>query len=198
VASHDRDDDRTLGHAYDGIEEYDNPLPSWWVWIFWATILFSLGYYAYYQLGPGPSIVAEYEAESKMLAERAAALAPRAAAVTDRSILALRADAAVMGKAKETFATRCMPCHGAQGQGVIGPNLTDEYWLHGDRPVDFVKTITEGVPEKGMIPWKDQLSPEEIRALAAFITTLQGTNPPNAKAPEGQKVAGGGAGAAGR
>jgi cytochrome c oxidase cbb3-type subunit 3 len=113
--------------------------------------------------------------------------------VTDESIAALRRDAAAMAKARESFATRCMPCHGAQGQGVIGPNLTDEYWLHGSRPVDIATIITVGVPEKGMIPWKDHLAPEEIRALAAFIGTLQGTNPPNPKAPEGQKIAGGAA-----
>jgi cytochrome c oxidase cbb3-type subunit III len=187
----ERRDDRTVGHAYDGIEEYDNPLPSWWVWIFWATIVFSIGYYAYYQLGPGPSVVAEYEAESKASAERAAALAPRTAAVTDEGIVALRRDAGVMAKAKETFATRCMPCHGPAGQGVVGPNLTDEFWLHGGRPVEIAKTIADGIPEKGMIPWKDQLPPEEIRALAAWIGTLAGTSPPNPKPPEGQKMTAG-------
>jgi cytochrome c oxidase cbb3-type subunit 3 len=187
----ERDADRTLGHAYDGIEEYDNPLPGWWVWIFVATIVFSAGYYAYYQLGPGPSIVAQYEAESRALAERAAATAPRPAVATDEAILALRRDAAAMAKAKETFATRCAPCHGAAGQGIVGPNLTDEFWLHGGRAVEIVKTITDGVPEKGMIPWKDQLSPEEIKALAAWIGTLAGSNPANGKPPEGQKVAAG-------
>ena len=184
-----RDDDRTLGHAYDGIEEYDNPLPSWWVWIFWVTIAFSAGYYAYYQLGPGPSIVAEYEAESRALAERAAAATPRVAGATEESIAALQRDAAAMARAKETFATRCAPCHGPAAQGIVGPNLTDEFWLHGGRLVEIAKTIADGVSEKGMIPWKAQLPPEEIRALAAWIGTLSGTNPPNPKAPEGQKVA---------
>ena len=184
-----RDDDRTVGHAYDGIEEYDNPLPGWWVWIFWATIVFSIGYYAYYQLGPGPSIVAEYEAESRAFAERAAAAAPRAVQVTDESITLLRRDGGAMAKARETFAARCAPCHGAAAQGIVGPNLTDEFWLHGGRPVDIARTIADGVPEKGMIPWKGQLSPEEIRALTAYIGTLAGTRPPNPKPPEGQKVA---------
>jgi cytochrome c oxidase cbb3-type subunit 3 len=160
------------------------------VWIFVATIVFSAGYYAYYQLGPGPSEIALYEAESKALAERAAA-APRAAAATDETVLALRRDAAAMAKAKESFAVRCAPCHGAAAQGIVGPNLTDEFWIHGGRPVDLVKTIADGVPDKGMIPWKDQLPPEDIRALAAWIGTLAGTSPPNAKAPEGQKVAAG-------
>ena len=183
------DEDRTLGHAYDGIEEYDNPLPGWWVWIFVATIVFSAGYYAYYQLGPGPSIVAQYEAESRALAERAAAAAPREPVITDEAIIALRRDPAAMAKAKETFGQRCAPCHGAAAQGIVGPNLTDDAWLHGGRPVEIVRTITNGVPEKGMIPWGAQLPPEEIRALAAWIGTLAGSNPPNAKPPEGQRVA---------
>ena len=191
----ERRKDGTVGHAYDGIEEYDNPLPSWWVWLFWATIVFSIGYYAYYQLGPGPSIVAEYEAESKAGAERAAALAPRPAAVTDEAIAVLGRNPGAMAKAKETFATRCAPCHGPAGQGIVGPNLTDEFWLHGGRTAEIAKTIADGVPEKGMIPWKDQLPPEEIQALAAWISTIAGTNPPNPKPPEGQKVA---AGAPGR
>lgn len=185
-----RDDDRTLGHAYDGIEEYDNPLPSWWVWIFWATIVFSVGYYGYYQLGPGPSILAEYEAESQALAARVAAATPRVAGVSDESIAAVARDAGAMAKARETFTTRCAPCHGPAAQGIVGPNLTDEYWLHGGRPGDIVKTITDGVPDKGMIPWKGQLSPQEIQALAAWIGTLAGSNPANPKPPQGERVAG--------
>ena len=94
-----------------------------------------------------------------------------------------------MAKAKETFATRCAPCHGPAAQGIVGPNLTDEFWLHGGRLVDISRTISDGVPEKGMIPWKGQLSPEEIHALSAYIGTLAGSRPPNPKPPEGQKVA---------
>ena len=184
-----RDDDRTLGHTYDGIEEYDNPLPGWWVWIFIGTIVFSVGYYGYYQLGPGPSIVAEYEAESKAVAERVAASAPRSAAATDDSIAALARNPAAMAKARETFATRCAPCHGAAAQGIVGPNLTDEFWLHGGRPTEIAKTIADGVPEKGMIPWKDQLPPDEIQALAAWIGTIAGSKPPNPKPPQGERVA---------
>lgn len=179
--------DRLLDHEYDGIAEYDNPLPSWWVWIFWATIIFSAGYVVYYQLGPGPSVLAEYESEVKVAAERAPKTA--AVAVSDEAIVALRKDAQAMAHAKEVFATRCAPCHGPQGQGVVGPNLTDEYWLHGGKPGDIVRTISEGVPDKGMIPWKGQLQPAEIQGLAAWIGTLRGSNPPNPKPPQGEKVA---------
>lgn len=186
----DSDRDRLISHGYDGIQEYDNPLPGWWVWIFWVTIVFSIGYWAYYQIGPGPSIVAQYEAEEEIAEQRR----PRvvASAVTDASLAALEKDAAAMAKAKEIFATRCMPCHGDRGQGIVGPNLTDEYWLHGGRLTEIYALISEGVPEKGMVPWKTQLSPAEIAAMAAYVGTLRGTNPPNPKAAEGQKAAAGG------
>jgi cytochrome c oxidase cbb3-type subunit III len=180
------DRDRLLPHAQDGIQEYDNPLPGWWVWIFWATILFSIGYWVYYELGPGPSVVAQYEAEMKAAATRQPASV--AGAFTDASLAALEKDASAMAKAKGMFATRCSPCHGDRGQGIVGPNLTDEYWLHGGRLSEIYHTISEGVPEKGMIPWKDQLSPADIASLAAFIGTLRDSHPPNPKPHEGVKV----------
>ncbi len=93
-----------------------------------------------------------------------------------------------MEHAREIFHGRCAPCHGHDGQGVIGPNLTDEYWLHGGRPTEILRTITEGVLDRGMLAWKSQLNPGELRAMAAYVLTLQGTHPPNPKAPQGVKV----------
>ena len=178
--------DRLLEHDYDGIKEYDNPLPSWWSWIFVATIVFSLGYWGYYQIGPGPSLIAEYEREMGEQAALQAKLAPAAAeGPSEESMRALTRDAKIMASAKEVFATRCVPCHGPQGQGIIGPNLTDDYWLHGSTLVAIRKTISDGVIEKGMIPWKDQLKPAEVDAMAAYVATLHGTNPPNPKPPHG-------------
>jgi len=180
------DRDRLLAHDYDGIEEYDNPLPGWWVWVFWATIVFSVGYWLYYQVGPGPSVIAQYEAEERAAAARQARLAPTpAAAVGDDAIAALAKDARAMSGAREIFLSRCLACHGPDGQGLIGPNLTDDYWIHGRRPSEIRHTITEGVPEKGMVPWKDQLKPAEITAVTAYVLTLAGTKPPNPKAPQG-------------
>jgi cytochrome c oxidase cbb3-type subunit III len=183
-------DDRppVIGHAVDGIEEFDNPLPGWWVWIFWATIVFSIGYWIYYQHGPGPSVIAEYEAEQRLAAAQAPAPAAAGGGMSDDAIAALARDATAMAKARETFAAKCAVCHGPQGQGLIGPNLTDEYWLHGDRPSELVRTITDGVADKGMIPWKDHLPAPEIAALAAYIGTLQGSNPPNPKPRQGEKM----------
>src|SRR5262245_13594415 len=184
------DRDRRLGHDYDGIEEYDNPLPGWWTWLFVATIVFSVGYYAYYQLGPGPTILAQYDADVQAAAARQATLAPAAATVSEESLRAFMQDTRAMAAAKEIFATRCMPCHGPEGQGLVGPNLADEYWLHGGTLVAVRRTISEGVPDKGMVPWKDQLKPEELSAMAAYVGALQGTNPPNPKPPQGVNAKG--------
>ena len=182
---------RLLGHDYDGIEEYDNPLPGWWSWIFVATIVFSLGYWAYYQFGPGPTVIAQYDDDMRAAAERQARLAPPpAAGLTEESLRALAQNAGAIASAREVFATRCMPCHGPEGQGVIGPNLTDDYWIHGRTLVDIRRVISEGVVDKGMVPWKDQLKPDEISALTAYVSTLAGTRPPNPRPPQGVNGAG--------
>ncbi len=183
-----RDRDRVLDHEYDGIKEYDNPLPGWWVWVFVVSIVFSVGYFAYYQIGPGPTIIAKYEEEMHEAAERQATQTAAQGEVTDATLVALKSDRAAMEHAREIFTTRCAPCHGHDGQGVIGPNLTDEYWLHGGRPTEILHTITEGVLDKGMLAWKSQLNPGELRAMAAYVLTLQGSHPPNPKPPQGVKV----------
>lgn len=182
------DRDRLLGHDYDGIEEYDNPLPGWWTWLFVATIAFSVGYYAYYQLGPGPSVVAQYDDEMRAAAARQAA-APVAATSGEDALKALAGNAQAMASAKEIFATRCMPCHGPEGQGLIGPNLTDDYWLHGGTLMEIHTTITNGVLDKGMPVWGKFLKPEQIDDVAVYVYYgLHGSNPPNPKAPQGTRV----------
>jgi len=182
--------DRLLGHEYDGIEEYDNPLPGWWVWIFWATIVFSGIYVAVYHIGPGPSVIAQYDEDVRLAAALTAKQAGAAGEVSEDMLAVLQTNPAAMAQAKQIFATRCAACHGDRGQGIIGPNLTDEYWLHGGRLTEIHRTIREGVPEKGMVPWKEQLQPAELSAVAAFVGTLRGSNPPNPKPPQGVTSAG--------
>lgn len=184
------DKDRLLDHIYDGIQEYDNPLPGWWVWLFWATIVFSVLYMVYYHLGPGPSILSEYEEEARMAQAQQARLGAVEGPVSDEALRAAARDAGAMAAAKEIFATRCAACHGPGGGGLIGPNLTDEYWLHGGRPTDIYRVIAEGVPDKGMVPWKGQLRPAELTSVTAYVLSLQGTNPANAKPPQGARVTG--------
>lgn len=179
--------DHLLDHAYDGIQEYDNPLPGWWVWLFWATVIFSALYAVYYHFGQGESVEQQYE--RTMLAHYAAQSKALLAAgpISDESIAKLGANTQMMSAAKSLFVGKCAVCHGGLGEGKIGPNLTDDYWLHGGRPTQIYKTITEGVVSKGMIAWKNQLGPGEILALSAYVGSLRGTNPPNARPPQGDK-----------
>ncbi len=175
-------------HSYDGIQEYDNPQPGWWNWLFIATIVFSIGYWIFYHMGGGgKSELENYAASVKADEEKKAELAKAApkTEVTEEAIFAMTTDAALMAQTKEIFLGKCLACHGPDGGGLIGPNFTDDYWIHGAKLLDMVKVITEGVPAKGMIPWKGQLSDKEIMQLAAYIRTLRGTKPATPKAPQG-------------
>jgi len=178
-----------LDHEYDGIEEYDNPMPGWWVATFWASFFFAIGYLLYFYVSPhGMSVADAYEAD---MAEARAAEAKRSLgeAVTEGGLQKLALDPALMKDARAIFAQRCMPCHGEHGQGVIGPNLTDAYWLHGGTLLDVYRTVSDGVPQKGMPAWKMQLTPIQTRQLAAFVGVL-GQKPIAGKAPEGELAAG--------
>ena len=177
-----------LDHSYDGIQEYDNPLPGWWVFLFWACIAFSPFYVVYYHQGVGKLPLDEYAADVQAFNEAEAARLANMGEATDALLLEMAGNPALMAEARNEFVTTCKSCHGEQGQGGIGPNLTDAYWLHGAQPMQILETITEGVPEKGMEAWGEKLSALTIRKLAAFVTTLAGTNPPNPKEPQGERV----------
>lgn len=188
------DADRLLDHDVDGIREYDNPMPRWWLWIFWVTIAWSVLYVLNVipGVGSGRGRIANHEAElaraeATFGAARAAATS-QAASVTPESIMALVDDASAMAAAKEKFAATCMPCHLADGGGSIGPNLTDDHWLHGAQPMDIHRVISQGVLDKGMPAWDSVLGPDDVRLLAAYVATLHGTHPATPKAPEGVKV----------
>ena len=177
-----------LDHENDGIKELDNKLPRWWVWLFYGTILFGVVYLMYYHvLGLGDLMAREYTKEMK------AGEAVKTAAMSkfEGGIATLRpsADAAVVESGRQTFARLCAPCHRADGGGLVGPNLCDDYWIHGSTFADNVATIWNGVPAKGMITWKNYLKPQEIYSVASYIYTLRGTNPKNPKPPENQAPA---------
>ncbi len=188
----EREEEIMMDHEYDGIKELDNNLPPWWVWGFYATIIFSFAYLIYYHVLEGPSSKQEYIAEVETAeAEKAAYMATMANAV-DETNVTLVTDATVLASAKELFTTNCAACHGANGgsmPGGVGPNLTDEYWIHGGDIKDIFKTIKYGVPAKGMISWESQLSPSQMQNMASYILSLQGTNPENAKEPQGDLYA---------
>ncbi len=178
-------------HDFDGIVELDNDLPTWWLGIFWVTIGVACFYVPYYHfMKPEKLPVAAYEAEvAAITAEREAAAAAVPKEETGEQGLQTRYEAGGwQDSAKADFNLYCMPCHAADGGGGIGPNFTDDYYLHGGKLSDMVKVITEGVPAKGMVPWKATLKPQQIENLAFFIHDLRGTTPATAKEPQGQKV----------
>jgi cytochrome c oxidase cbb3-type subunit III len=183
--SSDPNQDRLLDHEYDGIKEYDNPLPRWWLASLWITVIFSVLYLLNVPgLGPGKGRVADYDADMARAAELAAKNDPLTA-VTDETLLAAATDQAIRALGAATFASTCSSCHLADGGGLIGPNLTDRYWLHGGRPLEIMKTIIEGVPAKGMPGWGKILKPDQLRAVGAYVLTLKGTTPKAPKAPQG-------------
>jgi cytochrome c oxidase cbb3-type subunit 3 len=177
-----------LDHEADGIHELDNKLPRWWVWLFYCTIVFAVIYMFYYHVfGAGDLMAAEYTKE--MLAGEAIKATSLAKFESGMATLEPSKDAEVLAKGKQTFARLCAPCHRLDGGGLVGPNLTDDYWIHGEKFSDNIKTIWNGVPEKGMVTWKTMLKPQEILEVASYIYTLRGTRPPNPKPPENQAPA---------
>lgn len=177
-----------LDHEYDGIREYDNPLPRWWVMAFWASFFFSIGYTVHYHLtGNGKSVAQLYEEDLRVAREERAKQS-LAEAPSEAALGKLMADAELMQDAKVAFGQRCAMCHAAEGQGLIGPNLTDDYSIHGENGLmDIYAVVSHGVLDKGMPAWELQLQPIEVRKLAAYVGTLRGKNLPG-KAPEGHLV----------
>lgn len=175
-----------LDHEVDGIKELDNLLPRWWVWLFHLTIIFSVIYMVYYHvLRVGPLQDAEYQKEARAgEAIKSAALARFESSLDSLEPLK---ESSVISQGQQIYAQMCSPCHRADGGGLVGPNLTDAYWIHGSNYVDTVKTIINGVPEKGMLSWRSMLKPMEIQAVASFIFTLRGSEPANPKPPENQQ-----------
>lgn len=178
-----------LEGEYDGIKELDNPIPGWFMYLFYVTIAFAVCYLLiYHVLGIGQLQYAEYKTEMAQAAKEKAAYLAKSADKVDENTVKLTTDPAVLADGKSIFVSRCSPCHGPNGQGVIGPNLTDDYWLHGNKINDVFKTIEYGVPAKGMPTWESQLSPRQIADVANYVKSLHGTNPPNPKAPQGVKM----------
>jgi len=184
------DQDHLLEHSYDGIQEFDNPMPRWWVYLFWATIIFSILYFFNVPgFGIGKGRIADYDRD---IAAAASADAKRKAAqpagASGEQLTAMTKDASVVALGKQVFGQNCAACHRADAGGQIGPNLADDYWLHGGTLEQIHTTVVDGVLEKGMPPWGKVLKPNQLDAVVAYIYTLRGTNPPNPKAPQGDLV----------
>lgn len=184
----EQEKDIEIDHAYDGIKELNNPIPAWFNVLFFGTMIFAAGYLFYYHIGGyGDLQDQEYAKEIvKAQAEKAAFLEKSSNAIDENSVK-FDNTATVLEEGKGLFNTNCVVCHGDKGQGVIGPNLTDGYWLHGGGINNIFKTIKYGVPDKGMISWEKTLSPKQISAVANYIISLKDTHPAGAKAPQGDK-----------
>ncbi len=176
-------DAKILNEHYDGIVEHDHPLPNWWVAIFVITVIYGVFYYGYYEIFDGPSTDQELSEELAVIKTLDVDSSDSGNAFANLDELIKDTKNIEIGK--KVFSEKCFMCHGDKGQGLIGPNMTDNFWIHGDKPKDILHIIQKGVPEKGMVPWEAVLSPEEQIAAVAFIKSLKGTNPPGAKASEG-------------
>lgn len=174
-------------HEYDGIHELDNPLPMWWLGTFYITILFSIFYVIIYHLGDGASIEENYRKEMAAVqqaqAEKGGGKGPGREALA-----ALMGDTGQMKTGSAVYASKCASCHGAKGEGLIGPNLTDRYWIHGKGEITAIyDVIRDGVNAKGMPPWGPMLSGEELASVTAYVKSLEGRDV-DGKGPQGDLV----------
>lgn len=173
-------------HNYDGIRELDNQLPPWWVYGFYGTILFAVLYLVnYHVIGYSPLQGKEYATELELADQAKREMLKNNAVSIDENSVTLLTDATSLAKGKGIFKANCAACHGQLGEGLVGPNFTDDYWIHGGGIVNVFKIAKYGVAAKGMAPWETQMSPQDLQAVCSYIVSLKGTNPPNAKAPQG-------------
>lgn len=172
-------------HEYDGIKELDNDLPPWWKWLFYICIAFGIIYMVRLWVFEADDLYQESEYQNEMA--EAASLIPAQPSAAEFEVKLLT-DEASIAKGKEVYDKICQVCHLLDGGGLVGPNFTDDYWIHGNTIEDWFEIVSNGVIEKGMIPYKDQLSPTQRLEVLAYIATLHGTAPASPKAPQGEQM----------
>ncbi len=178
--------DIDLGHDYDGIRELDNNLPPWWLYGFYLCILFAAIYlWRFHVTHTGPSSIEEFNQQMVIAEKQKEEFLKKAANNIDENSVVMM-DAGGIAAGQALYITNCAACHGKAGEGTVGPNLTDDYWLHGGSIKDIFKTIKYGVPEKGMRSWQEDLSPVKIAQISSFIKSIHGSNPPNPKDKQGE------------
>jgi cytochrome c oxidase cbb3-type subunit 3 len=182
----EKERDILLDHDYDGIQELDNSLPPWWKYGFYLTIVVSFIYiYRFHISHDGPSQHDEFVAAMQKGEEDKAAYLAKAGSNVDENTVTFLSDAGDVAQGKDIFIKACAACHLADGGGIVGPNLTDPYWLHGGSIKDIFKSIKYGWQDKGMKSWKDDFSPKQLQQIASYVKSLKGTKPATAKAPQG-------------
>lgn len=176
-------------HEIDGIQEYDNRLPNWWLYSLFGTVAFAFLYwFTYHSAGFALNPEAQYRAESEAAAA-ARASNMQVGAATPEALTALAHDPTALALGKQVFGSTCAPCHRGDGGGVVGPNLTDDFWLHGATPDAIYKTVEGGVSDKGMPAWGTQLGAVRTQAVVAYVMSVAGTNVAGGKGPQGERVA---------
>lgn len=182
----EQEEEIVLDHNYDGIKELDNSLPPWWVYMFYATIIFAVVYLVRFHVLDGNDQETEYNiavAEAKASLDK---YKETATDLIDVSTVTLLTDEKDLNRGKAIFNLNCVACHLSDGGGSIGPNLTDEYWILGGGIKNVFKTVSEGGRDgKGMVAWKNNLKPADIAKVSSYILSLQGTTPAKAKKAEG-------------
>jgi cytochrome c oxidase cbb3-type subunit III len=175
-----------IDHEYDGIKELNNPTPPWFNFLFYSTILFGVLYLlAFHVVGIGKFQDEEYKEEVAIAEAKHEELLKKFANSVNENNVTQLVDKQALHEGSEIFVKNCVACHGKQGQGGVGPNLTDNFWIHGAGIKNVFKTVTIGVPQKGMIAWSKQLNPLQIQYVSSYVLSLKGTNPPNPKKAEG-------------
>ncbi|MBC8884573.1 c-type cytochrome [Flavobacterium piscinae] len=178
--------DVMLDHDYDGIKELDNVLPPWWVNLFYLTIIFAFVYLVRFHIFNDYDQASEFETEMAIAKAEVEKYKLTAPDLMDKEKVTLLTDATALAEGKSIFEAKCVACHKADGGGSIGPNLTDNHWILGGGIKNVFNTIMEGGREgKGMVPWKTEIKPSDIQKVASYVLSLQGTNPKEGKAPEG-------------
>lgn len=177
-----------LDHDYDGIRELNHPLPSWWLGTFILTVIFGTGYYIAYTFLDAKTINQELAEDLKVVEKKQSEFEAKQGKFNLEEYTKIANDPKNMKAAKKLYKRKCSACHGKQGEGGVGPNLSDKYWLHGDGSLATVyNTINKGVIDKGMASWGPVLGKEKVYAILKYVSLFQGTNPAGAKAPQGQE-----------
>ena len=172
-------------HEVDGIQEADNQLPRWWLYTLFAAMIFAAGYWLYYEEYGGPSPLVSYRAEKLEKAQAEAARLNAEGPMTADRLEAMAKNEAILAAGKNVFVSTCASCHAANGGGQVGPNLTDEYWVHGGAPEKVLASVRGGWVEKGMPAWGPQLGEQKVREVTAFVLSLRGLKVAGGKAPQG-------------
>jgi cytochrome c oxidase cbb3-type subunit 3 len=189
IIKDDHENAPLLEHNYDGIQEYDNPLPLWWLCTFIGTVIFAFIYYIHYEVAGGPTLQDELKVSMEEIAVIAAGNHFDRKLESEVELIEKMKSPENLISGKGVFEGKCVACHGEKGQGIIGPNLTDHFWIHGKgQRTDIIAVIRNGVNDKGMPAWQTMLKADEIISVAAYVYSLRGTNPTQAKAPQGEEV----------